>query len=151
MTFASRRFWGVRPVHVAMLVAALGLVVSAMIRQNEVPVTLYSGYLLGAVLWLAGSMIASRVVVTRYGIVRGMTGSGNRIAWAQVNDGFDVERRGGRAFVFLYTDDRMLQRRFEVFVPSVKTDAFAGVVQQHLLSSRDAQLFPAIGRRAVED
>lgn len=150
MVFPRGRVFGFPTAPTGFILAVAGLAGVAVWRDQPADAVLYCGYAIGGVLWLVSQYVAKATYVTRYGFVRWLGGSHNRIAWSQVQDCFEVPIRNYRVFVLLYFDSTGARQRYEVRVPCAKVDEFRKVLERHIYWSEPMSSASVIDFKALE-
>lgn len=132
------------------LVACVAAALVGAVRDDDVLAVTSAGMGLGMMLWLTGSLLAGRTLVTRHGMVRADGRFGGRVTWSQIKDSFEAGASSGRRFVFISREGRAAPRRFEVHVPDRYVGSFRRLIHHHLHAPRDARLRTVTGHRALE-
>lgn len=102
---------------------------------NTVPVIsfeIFSGYLLGGLLWFSAVLLSSSVVVTEYGVIPELGRTGEAVGWGQVRDYFEVSAGKQIHFVFIYSDFLGEKNRMEITVPSTRERRFRRILREKL-------------------
>lgn len=116
----------------------------------EIAPDIFTGYLVGAMLWLMSSLLSGTVFVTRYGIVRDALRSDASVAWVQVYDYFEASEGRGVVFVFMYESADGSHRRLEVAVPKPYVEVFRRYVRNRLEEPQAIVPERTVGRQALE-
>lgn len=116
----------------------------------EIAPDVFSGYLIGAMLWLLSSLLSGTVFVTRYGIVRDALRADASVAWVQVYDYFEAKEGRGVVFVFMYESGDGSHRRLELPVPKAYEEAFRRYVRHRLDEPQPIVAERTVGRQALE-
>ena len=135
---------------VVFIAAVLGLAAFSLYRSHTSEAVLYCGYALGGLLWLFSQYIAKSTYVTRYGFVRWLGSTHNRISWSQVQDCFEVKASRHRIFVLLYFDTVGTRRRLEVRVPHSRVDDFRSILERHIYWNEPMSSASVIDFKALE-
>ncbi|NNF04835.1 MAG: hypothetical protein HKN17_10250 [Rhodothermales bacterium] len=92
----------------------------------------FSGYLLGGILWFCAVLLSSTVVVTEYGVIPEVGRTGEAVGWGQIRDYFEVSAGKQVHFVFIYSDFLGEKNRMEITVPAARERRFRSILREKL-------------------
>ena len=128
------------------IVAVLNVYAANAMPGNSSDV--FAGYLFGAVLWLASSLLGGTVFVTELGIIRDTSRADESIAWVQVSDWFEAGR--GSVFVFIYEASDGTHRRLELPVPLEHVESLRRYLRFRFEEPVVLPVARSVGRTALE-
>lgn len=113
----------------------VGLAVS-LYDQSGVQFTISSLYLLLAGGWFTTSYLSSKRYITDHGIVKNVNEPSQTIAWYQIRDFVEQQKKNKLTFVFIYSEDFDKNPdnlvRLELSVPSQRAFAFKKLISHKL-------------------
>lgn len=110
---------------------------------------IFSGYLLGGVLWFSAVLLSSTVVVTEYGVIPEVGRTGEAVGWGQIKDYFEVSAGKQVHFVFIYSDFLGEQNRMEVSVPAARERRFRRILREKLDTRIESTVTRETSRQAA--
>jgi hypothetical protein len=111
----------------------------------------FSGYLLGGILWFCAVLISSTVVVTEYGVIPEVGRTGEAVGWGQIKDYFEVPVEKQTHFVFIYADFLGDRNRIEITVPASHEERFRRILRDKLDSRIESPVTREASRKAAQN
>jgi len=138
MTWLSSRL-GTLPVWPTLF---MGIVVVFMLYSSNtvtpVGASVFTGYVVGGMLWFAAVVLSGSVIVTEYGIIPEAGRSSEAVGWGQVFDWFEHEDQKRSHVTFLYQDLIGEHKRLDITIPRPQMEQFRHIVRSKLDASSEA-------------
>lgn len=110
---------------------------------------LLSGYVMGGVLWYVAALVSNSIIITDYGIIRGVNRMAKAIAWGQIVDYVTHESQRKTSYIFFILDEKGHKQRVELDVPRAHVSRFAEIVQQRVDARFDFSTKQTYGTKAL--
>lgn len=150
MSWRNGKFFGLPTWPAIFGILVFGLLVGAVIRGQDVDMTMMAGYVVGATCWFAASVLSTTVLVTDFCLVLNVNNARKALSWGQVVDYFEFTRGKQHGYVFFFAGPNGSRRRMEVVVPSRYAPRFREIISEKLDTRFECTVRQVYGKQALE-